>query len=89
MSEDPSDLDVLKPGHFIIGQPLVALPESHWKDTNMSRLSRFQTIQKMYQTIWSRWHSEYLSTLQVRNKWFNQFNNLRLNDLVLIIDGNS
>lgn len=89
MSDDPCDLEVLTPGHFIIGQPLVALPESHWKDTKMSRLSRFQVIQKMYQNIWSRWHIEYLHTLQIRNKWYKHVNNVRLNDLVLIIDENS
>lgn len=89
MSEDPCDLEVLTPGHFLIGQPLVALPESHWKDTKMSRLSRFQVIQKMYQTIWARWHNEYLTSLQVRNKWFNHSNNVNIDDLVLIVDENS
>lgn len=89
MSDDPCDLEVLTPGHFIIGQPLVALPESHWKDTKMSRLSRFQVIQKMYQNIWSRWHIEYLHTLQIRNKWYKHVNNVQLNDLILIIDENS
>lgn len=89
MSEDPSDLEVLTPGHFLIGQPLVALPESHWKDTKMSRLSRFQIIQKMYQNIWTRWHSEYLTSLQVRNKWYNHSDNVKLDDLVLIVDENS
>ncbi|XP_073961478.1 uncharacterized protein [Choristoneura fumiferana] len=89
MSEDPSDLEVLTPGHFLIGQPLVALPEPHWKDTKTSRLSRFQVIQKMYQSIWSRWHIEYLNNLQARNKWYSQVNNLELNDLVLIKDENS
>ena len=89
MSEDPSDLEVLTPGHFLIGQPLIALPESQWKNTKMSRLSRFQVIQKMYQNIWSRWHSEYLTSLQVRNKWYHQVENLKIDDLVLIIDENS
>lgn len=89
MSEDPCDLEVLTPGHFLIGQPIVALPEPHWKDTKFSRLSRFQTIQKMYQNIWSRWHSEYLTSLQVRNKWFTHSANLKIDDLVLIIDENS
>lgn len=37
MSDDPCDLEVLTPGHFLIGQPLVALPEPHWKDTKLSR----------------------------------------------------
>lgn len=89
MSEDPCDLEVLTPGHFLIGQPLVALPEPHWKDTKRSRLSRFQLLQKLHQTIWSRWHIEYLHNLQSRNKWFNHVKNLELNDLVLIIDENS
>lgn len=89
MSEDPSDLEVLTPGHFLIGQPLVALPEPNWKDINMSRLSRYQLIQKMYQNIWSRWHSEYLTSLQIRNKWYDHSDNLKLDDLVLIKDENS
>lgn len=89
LTEDPNDLDILTPGHFLIGQPLLALPEPNWKDIKLSRLSRFQVIQKMYQSIWSRWHREYLSLLQVRNKWYCKSENLRLNDLVLIIDENS
>lgn len=89
MSEDPNDLEVLTPGHFLIGQPLVALPETSWKDTKISRLSRFQVIQKMYQNIWFRWHSEYLSSLQVRNKWYSHSDNIKINDLVLIIDENT
>lgn len=38
MSDNPSDSEVLSPGHFIIGRPLVALPKTCWQDTNMSRL---------------------------------------------------
>lgn len=89
MSEDPCDLEVLTPGHLLIGQPLLALPESHWKETKCSKLSRFQLIQKLYQNIWSRWHTEYLTSLQTRNKWYSPTENLKIDDLVLIIDENS
>lgn len=41
MSDNPSDSEVLSPGHFIIGR----------QDTNMSRLPRYQIIKKMYQNI--------------------------------------
>lgn len=89
MSEDPCDLDVLTPGHFLIGQPLVAVPEYVWKETKMSRLSRFQVIQKMSQNIFSRYQREYLTSLQLRNKWFNHSENVKIGDLVLIVDENS
>lgn len=55
----------------------------------MSRLSRLQVIQKIYKTIWSRWHLEYLTTLQARNKWYTHGHNIQLGDLVLIKDENS
>lgn len=89
MSEDPGDLEVLTPGHFLIGQPLVAVPESNWTNTNMNRLSRFQMLQKLHQNVWARWHLEYLSTLQTRHKWYHDRDNLKVNDLVFIKDENA
>lgn len=89
MSEDPCDLEVLTPGHFIIGQPLIALPEYPWQDVSMSRLSRFEQVQKLSQSVWARWQREYLNTLQSRNKWFTHRTNIQVNDLVLIKDENS
>ncbi|KAJ8735648.1 hypothetical protein PYW07_007268 [Mythimna separata] len=89
MSEDPGDLEVLTPGHFLIGQPLVAVPVIPWSETKMSRLSRFQMLQKLQQNIWARWHLEYLSTLQSRNKWYHDVDNLNINDLVFIKDENT
>lgn len=88
MSEDPGDLEVLTPGHFLIGEQLLAVPEYNWSETNITRLSRFQKLQKLYQNVWARWHLEYLSTLQSRNKWYDKSVNLKENDLVLIKDEN-
>jgi hypothetical protein len=39
MSEDPDDLAVLTPGHFLIGEPLNSLPEPDLTDVKINRLS--------------------------------------------------
>lgn len=88
LSSDPSDLEVLTPGHFIIGQPLVALPEYPFEQTNINRLTRFQLIQKLTQHFWSRWRNEYLHTLQQRPKWTLHTSSPVINDLVLIKEDN-
>ena len=88
ISNDPNDLDILTPGHFLIGQGLIALPEYPFNEIKASRLSRFQLIQKISQSMWNRFYHEYLSTLQTRNKWYKQSENLKIGDLVLICDDN-
>lgn len=86
MTNDPSDLDVLTPGHFLIGRPLISLPEPSYLDRNEHRLNRWQRIQHMVQTFWNRWQTEYLHQLQQRNKWTTCAPNLAVESLVLIKD---
>lgn len=49
LSEDPSDFNVLTPGHFLIGCPLVALPQNDIKDSNPGRIQRFHQATQMMQ----------------------------------------
>ncbi|XP_076382768.1 uncharacterized protein LOC143260628 [Megalopta genalis] len=69
LSSDPSDLNPLSPGHFLVGEALTALPHVHLLDTPRNRLNRFQLLQQMVQHFWKRWHEEYLHGLQQRRKW--------------------
>ncbi|XP_076384347.1 uncharacterized protein LOC143262682 [Megalopta genalis] len=69
LSSDPSDLNPLTPGHFLVGEALTALPRVHLLDTPRNRLNRFQLLQQMVQHFWKRWHQEYLHGLQQRRKW--------------------
>ncbi|GFU87019.1 integrase catalytic domain-containing protein [Trichonephila clavipes] len=69
ISNDPNDLSVLTPDHFIIGRPLTSIPEPNYIDSNNSYLTRWQQIQKLVQQFWKRWHKEYLTRLQQRPKW--------------------
>lgn len=88
LSNDPNDLSVLTPGHFIIGRALTSIPEPNYLDYNVSYLNRWQIIQKMVQQFWKRWHNEYLCRLQQRPKWLLPTKNLQLNDLCLIKEDN-
>ncbi|KAL4148738.1 hypothetical protein QTP88_002906 [Uroleucon formosanum] len=69
LSTDPLDLSVLTPGHFLIGDSLVSLPESDISNLAHNLLSRWQKVQNIARQIWRRWSDEYLSQLQERNKW--------------------
>ncbi|CAI6357820.1 unnamed protein product [Macrosiphum euphorbiae] len=69
ISEDPTDLNVLTPAHFLIGSSLRALPEPDVRDISINRLSRWQRVQQLVQHVWARWSKEYLGQLQGRNKW--------------------
>ncbi|XP_008182300.2 uncharacterized protein LOC103309207 [Acyrthosiphon pisum] len=85
-SSDPHDLSALTPGHFLIGQPIHAIPEPDTTDIQINRLNRWQLIQQCHQSYWKRWSREYLSTLQGRQKWFKSTQNLTVGDPKLRLD---
>jgi len=70
----------LTPGHFLIGQPIQAIPESDL----INRLTRWQLIRQCHQSYWKRWSREYLSTLQQRHKWFKPTTNFSIDDMVIV-----
>lgn len=88
LSSDPNDLEALTPGHFLIGQPLNALPEYPFRDVKSSRLSRFELLQQMTQSFWHRWSLEYLHLLQQRVKWTDKSDPPKAGDLVLLKESN-
>ncbi|XP_055913226.1 uncharacterized protein LOC129946883 [Eupeodes corollae] len=92
ISDNPSDLYALTPGHFIIGCPLTCLPEPDVLEVkSINSLSRYQLLQWYFQMFWKRWSTEYLQNLQLRTKWkqSQSQNNLRIGDVVLIVEENS
>ncbi|XP_072392418.1 uncharacterized protein [Diabrotica undecimpunctata] len=88
ISNDANDLSSLTPGHFLIGESLVNLPERDILNVNENRLSVYEKLTRIQQTFWKRWSLDYLSELQARNKWYLERDNLKLNDLVLLKDDN-
>jgi len=89
LSSDPSDMSALTPGHFLIGESLLALPERDETTTSSNNLSRWKRVSQMAQHFWSRWSRDYLSQLQERNKWSNSTGpRCEIGSIVLIRDDN-
>lgn len=87
MSSDPNDLNVLTPGHFVIGGPLNATPEPSLLNTPDNRLQRWQLIEKLNQDFWKTWSMQYLNELQQRpKKWSTRRQNIIIGDMVIIKD---
>ncbi|XP_076299895.1 uncharacterized protein LOC143218550 [Lasioglossum baleicum] len=84
LTDEPTDLSALTPGHFIIGRPLIAVPEESALEINPNRLDRWQQVRKITEQIWRSWSSDYLHTLHQRRKWQQDRANLSVNELVLL-----
>ncbi|KAL0839000.1 hypothetical protein ABMA28_016997 [Loxostege sticticalis] len=86
LSDHPNDLEPLTPGHFLVGGPLLTVPDIDLTNQNINRLTRWQLTQRLLQDFWKRWQKEYLSSLQQRSKWNHQSKDFSIGQLVLIKD---
>ncbi|XP_076301671.1 uncharacterized protein LOC143219688 [Lasioglossum baleicum] len=86
LSDDPSDLAALTPGHFLIGDALNVIPEPDLTDTPRSRLSRWQLLRQLIDHFWSRWSREYMQQFLTASKWQTKSPPVRIGDLVLVRD---
>ena len=86
MTEDPGDLQVLTPGHFLRGGPIMFTPEMPAEDWNISLLNRWEKLKALHHKFAQRWKSEYLHELHKRYKWQHPERQLQVNDFVLVKD---
>ncbi|XP_075162851.1 uncharacterized protein LOC142235484 [Haematobia irritans] len=84
LSEDPSDINALTPGHFLKGAPLVSLPEPI--SQNLSLINRWEKLKAMHHQFSLRWKEDYLKSLQKRYKWKTTTPNIKNDDLVVVMD---
>ena len=84
-SNDPNDLQPLTPNHFLIGRASNCVPHVSFERSEiLSR--RFEFIQSLVQRFWQRFIREYLPTLQKRGKWRLKERQMKIGDLVLMVD---
>lgn len=85
LNAEPGELEALTPGHFLIGEAPVSVPEPAAPDhpADQRRL-RWPLISNLRDSFWKRWQSEYLQHLQQLGRWKERRANLKLGDLVLL-----
>ena len=79
-------IEALTPGHFLIGRPLEALPDSPVEASSISLLRRWRLCQALVQHFWKRWSAEYLTQLQRFGKWTTPARNVQVGDVVCVRD---
>jgi len=84
-SDDVNDLSPLRPNDLLLmreAKPLevITSPSDLYK-------KRWKQVQYLSNTFWSRWIKEYLPELQRRQKWMKPRRDIKIGDLVLLVEG--
>ncbi len=83
----PDDgMEILTPGHFLVGRPLTCLPPMNISTGSTSSIRRWNLMQHYVDELWERWSGEYLQSLNRYNKWLQPQKNLQIGDIVLCKD---
>lgn len=88
LSDNPDDPLPLTPGHFLVGEPLVTVPDENYSEMSISSLHRWKLTQKMLNDFWRRWSDEYIVNLNQRFKWTTKRLEPEINDVVIVRDHN-
>ena len=81
---DDDGIEVLTPGHFIIGRPMQALTDHALSYKPMPVLRRWYLCEALVRHFWNRWSSEYVTSLRKYSKWKRPSKNLRKGDVVAL-----
>ncbi|XP_043062730.1 uncharacterized protein LOC122319470 [Drosophila yakuba] len=90
---DPNDGEALTPGHLLMGQPLITLPQESGTGGVCSKascayLKRWRMLSALKQQFWDSWSKDYIASLQQRNKWSVGCRDLEVGCLVVVHEDN-
>ncbi|XP_072025211.1 uncharacterized protein [Amphiura filiformis] len=86
VSDDPDDLDVIAPRDLLLLRPRADMPPGCFVEKDIYARRRWRQIQYLADLFWQRWLKEYLPELQRRQRWLQPQRNLKMGDVVLIVD---
>ena len=84
-SHDPAGEMPLTRAHFLIGRPMEAYPEAP-EPPDLSLSDRWELCKAMTQQFWEIWQKQYLQSLQKSKKWHQDQPNVRVGDLVMVLE---
>jgi hypothetical protein len=87
VSDDIDDEDPITPNHLLLlRDQQCSLPPGIFQREDQYQRRRWRLVQYLTDQFWNKWRRDYLSELQKRSKWQTKKENLKPNDLVLMID---
>ena len=87
-SSSVNDYTALTPNHFLHGGASFIAPIGEMDPRDIDSRKRWRQCQVFTDHIWKRWKKEYLPSLTIRNTWKSEQRNLKVNDLVILVDDN-
>ena len=83
-SHNIDGVTALTPGHFLLNKSPSIYPEDPTPLQRIDLQQKWNLCQAVTQQWWTRWHKEYLNSLQARTKWQTTSTNLKEGDVVAI-----
>ena len=85
-SADPSDDVPLTPSHFLHGQVKGGIVPDTSESLEVRTVRRWRRVQELIGHYWKRWMREWLPILNSRKKWTVEKRDLKVDDVVMLID---
>ena len=87
-TSDPKDATPLTPNHFLHGQIGGEVAPESVDYTSFNLRNRWRRVQQLVNQVWSGWLKEYLPMLNKRPKWTEIVNDMKKDDVVLVLESN-
>ncbi|XP_067233763.1 uncharacterized protein [Chanodichthys erythropterus] len=85
-SSDIADPDPVTPNILLMGRRDASLPQVTYQDSELLSRRRWRHSQLLADHFWKRFICNYLPSLQTRQKWMSEKDNLRVGETVMIVD---
>ena len=86
VSSDVHAMEAITPNHFLLGRPSINLSPGVFVDKEISSRKRWRQAQVVTNHLWGRWLREYLPAFVQRANWTQDVPNLKVGDLVIVVD---
>ena len=85
---DPDDGSYLCPNDILLGRASSKVPQGPFHQTQNPR-HRFEFVQKIVDSLWTRWTRDVFPSLLPRKKWHSEKRNVRVDDFVIMQSPNA
>ena len=86
VSSDPTDPNPVTPNDLLMGRADAAMPQVIYPEVELHSRRRWRHSQVLADQFWKRYVRNFLPTLQTRQKWTEERNNMTKGDRVIVLD---